>query len=182
MTGGPGKGHGTNKPPPTGRVLERSKGDTTCPTTSQNPPLWHPSWLNKACTTRKDHEAEWLAKDHPETNAITVNTRVVLLGSLTLLLSAQVPFPNKISCFVSTCVSSDNSFLSVRQEPSFGLWKGSPILQHYDNVWRYFWWSQLGRVVPLTCRWQLTGMLLNIQESTGQTPTAKMIWSKMQQC
>ena len=38
--------------------------------------------------------------------------------------------PNKISCFVSTCVSSDNSFPSVRQEPSFRLWKGSPFLQH----------------------------------------------------
>ena len=49
MTGGPGKEHGTNKPPPTGRVQERSKGDTTCPTTSQNPSLWYPSWLNKAC-------------------------------------------------------------------------------------------------------------------------------------
>ena len=55
--------------------------------------------------------------------------RAVLLGSLTLLLSNQVPFPNKISCFVSTCVSSDNSFPSVRQEPSFGPWKGSPFLQ-----------------------------------------------------
>ena len=52
--------------------------------------------------------------------------RAVLLGSLTLLLSNQVPFPNKISCFVSTCVSSDNSFPSVRQEPSFGPWKGTP--------------------------------------------------------
>ena len=41
----------------------------------------------------------------------------------------RVPFPNKISCFVSACVSSDNSFLSVRQEPSFGPWKGSPFLQ-----------------------------------------------------
>ena len=61
MTGGPGKEHRTNKPPPTGRVQERSKGDTTCPTTSQNPPLWHPSWLNKACTTRKDSESDdWL--------------------------------------------------------------------------------------------------------------------------
>ena len=60
-TGGPGKEHRTNKPPPTGRVQERSKGDTTCPTTSQNPPLWHPSWLNKACTTRKDSESDdWL--------------------------------------------------------------------------------------------------------------------------
>ena len=38
-------------------------------------------------------------------------------------------FPIKISCFVSRCVSSDNSFPSVRQEPSFGPWKGSPFLQ-----------------------------------------------------
>ena len=37
----------------TRRVWERSKGDTTYPTTSQNP-LWHPSWLNKEYTTRKD--------------------------------------------------------------------------------------------------------------------------------
>ena len=55
--------------------------------------------------------------------------RAVLLGSLTLLLSTRVPFPNKISCFVNICVSSDNSFLSVRQEPSFRPWKGSLFLQ-----------------------------------------------------
>ena len=36
-TGGPGKEHGTNRPPPTGRVRERLKGDTVCPSTSQNP-------------------------------------------------------------------------------------------------------------------------------------------------
>ena len=71
-TGGPGKEQGTNKPPPTRRVWERSKGDTTCPTTSQNPSLWYPSWLNKLCTTRKDSESEWLAKDNPETNSITI--------------------------------------------------------------------------------------------------------------
>ena len=71
-TGGPGKKQGTNKPPPTRRVWERSKGDTTCLTISQNPSLWHPSWLNKACTTKKDSESEWLAKDNPETNPITI--------------------------------------------------------------------------------------------------------------
>ncbi|CAN0567286.1 unnamed protein product [Rangifer tarandus platyrhynchus] len=58
MTRDPAKEHRTNKPPPTGKVRERPKGDTTCPTTSQNPSLWHPSWLNKACTTRKDSESE----------------------------------------------------------------------------------------------------------------------------
>ena len=55
--------------------------------------------------------------------------RVVLLGSLTLLFSTRGPFPNKISCFVSTCVSLDNSFPSVRQESSFRPWKGSPFQQ-----------------------------------------------------
>ena len=65
-TRGPGKEHGTNnKPSSTGRVQERSKSDPTCPTTSQNPSCWHPSWLNKACTTRKDAESECLAKDNP---------------------------------------------------------------------------------------------------------------------
>ena len=70
-TRGPGKEHITNKPPPTRRVQERSKGDTTCPTTSQNP-CWHPSWLNKVCTTRKDSEPEWLVKDNLEINPITI--------------------------------------------------------------------------------------------------------------
>ena len=45
-----------------------------------------------------------------------------------------MPFPNKISCFVSTYVSSDNSFPSVRQEPSFGPWKGSLFLQHNKTL------------------------------------------------
>ena len=48
---------GTNKPPPTARVREGSKGDTACPTTSQNPSLW-PPWLSKACTPRKYSESE----------------------------------------------------------------------------------------------------------------------------
>ena len=55
--------------------------------------------------------------------------RAILLGSLTLLFSAWAPLPNKVSCFVSTCVPSDYLFLSVRQEPPFGPWKESPFLQ-----------------------------------------------------
>ena len=77
MTGDPDKGYGTNKPPPTRRVWKRSKGDTTCPTISQNPSLWHPSWLNKAWTTRKDSESEWLAKDNLETNPVTTKPETV---------------------------------------------------------------------------------------------------------
>ena len=83
---------------------------------------------------------EWMipAKDNPETNPITIKPcdckscgRAVLLASPTLLLSTWVPVPNKISSFVSRCVSLDNSFPSVRQEPSFQPWKGFPFLQHY---------------------------------------------------
>ena len=138
-TGGPGNEHGTKKPPPTGRVQERSKGDTTCLTTSQNP-LWHSSWLNKACTTKKDSESELLAKDNRETNPITIKpetaSHVTELFSWVLLpycFPPGCPFPNKISCFVSPCVSSDNSFLSVRQKPSFRPWKESPFLQQFLN-------------------------------------------------
>ena len=40
----------------------------------------------------------------------------VLLSFLTLLFSTWAPLPNKVSCCVSMSVSSDNSFLRVRQE------------------------------------------------------------------
>ena len=55
--------------------------------------------------------------------------RAVLPGSLTLLLPAWVPLSNKVSCFVSMCFSSDNSFLSVRQGLPLRPWKGSPLLE-----------------------------------------------------
>ena len=90
MIGGPGKEHGTNKPPPTTRVWERSKGGTTCPTTSQNPSLWHLSWLDKACTTRKDSELELLAKDNLETNPITIKPET---ASHVTELFSWVPLP-----------------------------------------------------------------------------------------
>ena len=66
------------------------KDTPTCPTTSQNP-LWYPSWLNKACTTRKDSESEWLAKDNPETKPITVKPETA--SHVTELLS-WVPLPS----------------------------------------------------------------------------------------
>ena len=137
-TGRPGKKQGTNKPPPTRRVRERSKGDTTCLTTSQKPSLWHPSWPNKACTTRKDSQSEWLAKDNLETNPITIKpetaSHVTEQFSWLLLPYCNPPFPNNISCFVSTCVSWDNSFPRVRQEPSFRPWKGSPYLHQNHSA------------------------------------------------
>ena len=43
---------------------------------------------------------------------------------LTLLLSPRVLFPNKISCFVNTCVSSDNSFPVLDKSPVSGPGRG----------------------------------------------------------
>ena len=74
-----------------------------------------------------------IGQSHPETNPITIKPKTASyraeLFSWVPLPTAlhQVPFPNKISCFVSTCVSLDNSVPSVRQEPSFGPWKGFPL-------------------------------------------------------
>ena len=42
------------------------------------------------------------------------------------MLITRASLPNKVSCSVSTCVSSDNSLLSVRQEPTLGPWKDLP--------------------------------------------------------
>ena len=39
---------------------------------SQNLFHWNLSWLSHAFTTRKDSESEWLARDNPETNSITI--------------------------------------------------------------------------------------------------------------
>ena len=55
-----------------------------------------------------------------ETNMLTKQKTLSHVGFLTLLLSAWALLPNKVFCFVSMFVSSDNSFLNVRPEPPFG--------------------------------------------------------------
>ena len=71
-TGGPGKAQGAKKLPPTGRIRERSQGDrrhqSVCPTSLPESLL--ESILLDACTTRKDSESEWGARDSQETNPI----------------------------------------------------------------------------------------------------------------
>ena len=77
FTRGPSKEHRIHKPPPTRRIWERSKGDTACPTTSQILSHWHPSWLSNMHATRKNPESQWLAKESPETNPITIEPKTV---------------------------------------------------------------------------------------------------------
>ena len=132
-TGSSGKEHRTNKPPPTGRVQERSKGDTACPTTSQNPSLWHPSWLNKASTTRKDSESEWLAKDNPETNPITIKpetaSHVTGLFSwvpLTCCSPPGCPFPIKYLALSAHVSPQTIHFQVLDKSPVSGPGRGPP--------------------------------------------------------
>ena len=138
-TGSPGKEGGTNKPPPIGRIQEWSKErEDTSPyvlPTSQNPSHWNSSWLSNVCTTKKDTESDWLARDNPETNLITIKPKttshVAEQFSWVPLPCCSIPgHPFLVkSLALSACVSSDNSFSSVRQEPSLEFWKGSPFLK-----------------------------------------------------
>ena len=128
MTRDPDEEYGTNKPPPTRKVERKHLVSVHFPES-----LLLASVLAERCVCHQ--ERLWIRmigqrppgnlSHHHKTRDGEPHGRAVLLGSLTLLLSTRVPFPKKISYFVSTCVSSDGSFLSVRQEPSFGPWKGS---------------------------------------------------------
>ena len=101
--------------------------------TSQIPSCWNPSWLSDAQATRKDPEPEWLAKDNPETNPVTIKpkTESHLAEQFSWVpLPCSYPHPHarisptdKVSCFVSMCVSLDNTFVSVRQESTLKPWR-----------------------------------------------------------
>ena len=130
-TGSPGKEFGTNKPPPTGRVRERSKGDSTCPTTSQNPPPWHPSWLSNVCITRKDPESEWLAPGNREMKPITKKPKTashmaeqLFWVPLSSCSPSKHPFPIK-SLVLSAPVSPQTiSFWVLGNSPLLGPGRG----------------------------------------------------------
>ena len=75
-----GKECGTNKLPPTGRILERSKRERrlqpTCPTNLPESFYWNPSWLSNPCATRKDSESECLARDNWKLTKLPLNLRL----------------------------------------------------------------------------------------------------------
>ena len=101
---------------------------------SQNPSSYHPSWLGNVCTNRKDPESEWLAKDNPEINPITIKPKTASHMAeqfswvpLPYCSPPGCPFSIK-SLALSARVSLDNSFPSVRQEPVPGALKeGIPL-------------------------------------------------------
>ena len=157
--GDPGKEHRTNKPLPTGRVQEGSKGDSTCPTTSQNPSCWHPSWLIKACTTRKTSESEWMAKDNLETNSITIKPKTAshvaeqFWFPLPYCSLPRCPFPIK-SLALSAHVSSWTvHFLVLDKSPVSGLGGVSvpTIKLYWDTISPFFRLAKSQKLDDIFC-------------------------------
>ena len=123
-TGGPGKECRTNKLPASGGIQERSKGErrhrSMCPTDLPESSLG--SILAARTTRRTLSQNDWpeTTRDWPHYHKprdYEPQGWAVLLG----------PLPSKGSCSVSMCVSSDNPFLRVRQQPTLGLWNGVPL-------------------------------------------------------
>ena len=145
MTGDPDKEYGTNKPSPTRRVRERLKGDTVCLSTCQNPSHKHPSWLSHACATRKDSELEWLAKDHLETNPITIKPETVSHAAeqfswvpLPYCSPPGCPFPIK-SLALSAHVSPRTiHFWMLDKSPVSGPGRGTPSCNRFTYMQIFF--------------------------------------------
>ena len=90
---------------------------------------------------------EWLVSDNPETDTITIKPET---ASHVAAQSSWAPWPCcplprlpflTKSPTLSVHVSSDHSFLSVRQEPTLRPWKRFPFLQ------QTVWWRTQGRKV-----------------------------------
>ena len=100
-TGGPSKEHGTNKPPPNGRILGKVK---KMPHVVPPPRIlltgihlgWAmhgpPGWTGhqEGLATRKDW-SEWLSRSNPETNSITIKPET---ASHRAEQSSWVPLPS----------------------------------------------------------------------------------------
>ena len=110
--------------------------------------------ISNLCATRKDSESEWLAKDNPETNPITIRPETVSHVAEQLswvpLPCCSLPrclLPIK-SLALSACVSSDNSFPSVRQESILGApERGAAFLQQSHGL----------EPTRLLCPWNFLG-------------------------
>ena len=137
---GPSKECGSDRLPPTGRIWERSKGErrhqSICPTNIPESLLesilaeWYTRHQEGSWVRMTDQRQPGNQPQHHKTWDCKTCAREVLPGfpypAACCSLSGS-PFPVK-SLISSACVSSDNSFPGVRQEPPLGPWKGSPFL------------------------------------------------------
>ena len=154
MIGDPGKEYGTNKPPPTGRVWERSK-ETPCVRPLPRIPLAsiHLGWAMPAPPEKT--ELEWLAKDHQETNPITIKRETASPVAkqfswvpLPYCSPPGCPFPIK-SLALSAHVSPRTiRFWVLDKSPVLGPARGPPSCN--NSVWPRLRNTLLGQVVGLS--------------------------------
>ena len=128
----------------TRRVWERSKGDTMCPTTSQNSSRCHPSWLSNVCTIRTDLESEWLATENLETNLIkkpkTASYVEEQFSWVPLAYCSPPGQPLSIkSLALSTCVSPQTiQFWVLDKSPLLGPGRVPlPAQQNHGNIFSH---------------------------------------------
>ena len=129
--------HRTNKPPPTRTVQERLKGDATGPTTPQNSPHWNLSWLNNACSTKKDPESGWLTRDNQEANLIVLKPETAnhLAEPFSWVSLPSCSPPRQLFLMKSLALSASLSTLLFRVIDKGPLW-GPGRCPHSCNIFR----------------------------------------------
>ena len=135
-TRGPGNEHGTNKPPPTRRAWERSKGDT---------PYWPPrilftgihlGWAMSVPPGRTLGPNDWSETSqklahHQKSRDPEPHGRAVLLGSFVLLLSTRHPFPMKSLALSAHMSPRTIHFWVSDKSPLLGPRSGPPFSNNY---------------------------------------------------
>jgi len=141
--GGPAKEHGTNKPPPTRRVPERSKGDTT---------FWPPprillsgihlGWTRLAPPGRTLSQNNWLKTTNPITIKPETASHVAELFWVPLPYCSPpgCPFPIK-SLALSAHVSSQTiHFQALDKNLVSGPGRGPPCCNRVTRSWTRLMW------------------------------------------
>ena len=135
QTGGPGKEHGTDKLLPTRiKKIKRKEVRRQSICSATFPESFSPdSILAEQCTRHQEGPCVGMigqkqpgnSPHHHKTRDCEPRSREVLLGSLTLRLSAQAPLRN-----IARVSPRILPFWVLDQSPASGPWKGSAFLQH----------------------------------------------------
>ena len=88
---------------------------------------WEGPWI-----TPNMGQAQWLARDNPETNLIAIKPETAshLASGVATALYPTALFPVKSLALSAHVSSMGNSFPNVRQEPTLWPWKECPFLQY----------------------------------------------------
>ena len=146
-TGGPSKENTTNKLPPTGKNLGKVKRREEMPVymSDQPPRTAVGTTLAERCMSHQ--EGPWVrTTGHRQLRNYShlhkaqdckLHGRAAVLGSLTLLQSTRVPFPNKISCLVSlsACVSPRTTHFRVLDKSPPQALQRVPLPATWGSVW-----------------------------------------------